>query len=80
MEKYQRPQGSLIYFLVPRAYEKLELPSWLPTKGSFLKCASMSYDSCKQEWVLAAPDTLCAHSIFHILNLYFIFTAAVGWS
>lgn len=84
IEKYLRPQGSLIYFLVPRAYDKLELPSWLPTKGSFLNYASMSNDTCKQEWIIAVPDTLCAHfyrkpPFFHILTLYFIFTAVMGW-
>lgn len=83
IEEYLRPQGSLIYLLVPRAYNKLELPSWLPTKGDFLNCASMSNDACEQEWVLAVPDTLCAHfyrktPIFHILST-FIFTAPVGW-
>lgn len=47
IEEYVRPQGSLIYLLVPRAYDKLELPSWLPTKGDFLDCASMSNDNLR---------------------------------
>lgn len=68
IEKYLRPQGSLIYLLVPRAYDKLELPSWLSTKANFLNYASMSNDICKQEWVLAIPDILCAH--FHREHLF----------
>lgn len=68
IEKYLRPRGSLIYLLVPRAYDKLELPSWLSTKANFLNYASMSNDICKQEWVLAIPDILCAH--FHREHLF----------